>query len=214
MHLTPKSLVSARGYHSGKAGSAPAQRPGKVPAAGRFAGYSGLGARALLTAVLAAWAFVSPAEVPSLPAADAESARERALQRVAYALEEVRVLSGQAPDPRKKRSCGLLKRPENWLHVLGEAPQRRMSVAATVSATADVLGWSWSHALPSAATFCIWPSDLLYMELDFAPTRRRMTGAEWLCAADRLTGGVLRFQMYPGSRHLFVGQRVFDDERL
>ena len=205
MNCALKSLVPARGCYSGKAVSAPAQRLGKAPAAGRLAGYSGLGARALLTAVLAAWACVSPAEVPSLPAADAESARERALQRVAYALEEVRVLSGQAPDPRKKRSCGLLKRPEKWLHVLGEAPQRRMSVAATVSAAADVFGWSWSHALPS---------DLLYMELDFAPTRRRMTGAEWLCAADRLTGGVLRFQMYPGSRHLFVGQRVFDDERL
>ena len=204
MHLTPKSLVSARGYHSGKAGSAPAQRPGRGSAAGRLAGFRGLGARAVLAAVLVAWTFVSPAEVPSLPAADVESARERALQRVAHALEEIRVLSGQAPDPRKKRSCGLLKRAEKWLHVLGEAPQRRMSVAATLSAAAEVLGWSWSHALPS---------DLLYMELDFAPTRRRMTGAEWLCSADRLTGGVLRFQMYPGSRHLFVGQRVFDDER-
>ena len=205
--VTPNSPVSVRGCNSGKASSAPAQRAGKAAAAaaGRVAGFGSLALRAVLTALLTSWACVSPAEVPSLPATDPESARERALQRVAYVLEEIRVLSGQAPKPGEKRTCGLLKRSEKWLHVLGKAPQRPMSVAAGVSAAADVFGWSWSHALPA---------DLLYLELDFAPTRRRMTGAEWLCAADRLTGGVLRFQMYPASRHLFVGQRIFDDEQL
>lgn len=155
--------------------------------------------------VLMALACLAAADVPDEPAMDPESARERALQRVAAALVEVRMLSEQTPKPQQKQACELLTRTEEWLHVPRKAPHRSMSVAAAVSAAADVLGWSWSHALPST---------VLYMDLDFGPARRRMTPAEWLCGLDRLSGGLLRLQMYPESRHLFVAQRIFDDARL
>ena len=140
---------------------------------------------------------------PDEPAADAKAARERAQVRVAEALEEVRQLSERTPKLREKKLCALLERTEAWLHVPGKTPQRTMTVAAALSAAADALDWEWSHALPA---------PVLYMDLDFGPARRRLSGAEWLCSLDRLTGGLLRLQMYPRSKHLFAAQRIFADE--
>ena len=152
----------------------------------------------LFLAVPTSWA-----EPPDEPAADPKAARERAERRVAEALQEVRQLSERTPKRPEKKQCALLERTEAWLHVPGRTPRRTMSVREALSAAAHALDWEWSHALPA---------PVLNMDLDFGPARRRLSGAEWLCSLDRLTGGLLRLQMYPRSKHLFAAQRLFVDE--
>ena len=143
------------------------------------------------------------ADAPDNPAETAERARERAVLSINEALVKIRLLNEMTPKRKEKPACALLTRPEAWLHVPGKVPKRNMSIAAAVAAASDALGWQWSHALPS---------PVLYMDLDFGPARKSLSGAEWLCETDRLTGGLLRLQMYPQSRHLFVAQRIFSDE--
>ena len=136
---------------------------------------------------------------PDEPAATPEEARERAQRRITAALEEVRVLKERTPKLPEKPLCDLMQRTERWLHAPGARPQRSMSVAASVSAGAKAMGWSWSHALPGS---------LLYMDLDFGPARQPMTGAEWLCAIDGKLGGAIRLQMYPDAKHLFIAEAL------
>lgn len=142
---------------------------------------------------------IAPAAPPDSPAATPKMARERAEQAVAAALVEVRSLRERTPKMPEKPLCDLMQREEEFLHVVGQRPRRAMSVAAVLGSAASTMGWTWSHALPGS---------LLYMDLDFGPARKRMTGAEMLCAVDEKTAGVLRLQMYPGSKHLFVGEAL------
>lgn len=93
--------------------------------------------------------------------------------------------------------CELLERPESYFHLPGRRPAQIMSIAASVSAGATAMGWTWSHALPNS---------VLYRELDFGPARRSLTAAEWFCLVDEKTSGTLRLQMYPPARHVFVGE--------
>ena len=114
-------------------------------------------------------------------------------------LDEVRALNDRTPKPPEKPVCDLMSRSEPWLHYPGARPKREMTVAASVSAAASAMGWSWSHALPGS---------LLYMDLDFGPARQALTGAEWLCAVDSKLGGAIRLQMYPGAKHIFIAEAL------
>lgn len=139
---------------------------------------------------------------PDEPAGTPKAARERAERSLAAALAEVRALKRRLPEPLPARRCELLDREEAWLHRPGQRPHRRMSVAAALAAGAHAMGYSWSHALPGS---------MLYLELDFGPERKALTGAGWLCALDRLTGGAIELQFYPESRHLFATEAVAAD---
>lgn len=134
-------------------------------------------------------------QAPDGPAATPEAARERASRSIANALAEVRMLKRRLPKPLPKKKCELLEREEPWLHRPGQRPLRRMSVAAALAAGAHAMSYSWSHALPGS---------MLYLEVDFGPERRALTGAEWLCTLDKLTGGAVELQFYPESKHLFA----------
>ena len=137
----------------------------------------------------------SAGDVADVPASSAEKARLRVRARIEETLAKVRLLAEMTPNPAERPQCALLLRPEKWLHVPGRTPYRTMSLAAAVAAAADSLGWDWSHSLRS---------PVLWMDLDFGPARRSMTGAEWICEVDRLTGGNIEIRMYPATRHLYV----------